>query len=113
MTAVKKGANPDELISAAERFCVEERKSGRFKTPYVAQATTWLNQERWRDYALSVMSEAAKENTGMSDEAWRSAVEMFLKSPSSWPSGLGYRPDMPGCRVPPEILSEFGIARAA
>lgn len=49
--AVKGGADPEAIISAAQRYAEVERKAGRYGTEKVAQALTWLNQRRWGDYA--------------------------------------------------------------
>lgn len=47
--AVKSGADPAAIVAAAKRLVgVDRSKVG---TPYVPQATTWLNQRRWEDDA--------------------------------------------------------------
>lgn len=51
--AVKGGADPEAIISAALRYAEVERKAGRYGTEKVAQALTWLNQRRWGDYAAA------------------------------------------------------------
>jgi uncharacterized protein YdaU (DUF1376 family) len=48
-TKIRNGADPEEIIAAAERykqFCDAEGKTG---TEYVAMMSTWINQERWKD----------------------------------------------------------------
>jgi hypothetical protein len=45
---VRKGAAPDVLIKAAEAYRRQCEASGQIGTPYVAQAQTWLNQQRWQ-----------------------------------------------------------------
>lgn len=55
---VKAGADPEILIAAAKRFSEVERSDGRFGTEKVAQAITWLNQQRWNDYLQSVPLES-------------------------------------------------------
>jgi hypothetical protein len=49
--AVRSGAEPLAIISAAESYAGEEAARDRVGTPYVAQAVTWLNQRRWEDFA--------------------------------------------------------------
>lgn len=49
--AVKRGAEPAAIIAGAKRFAEIERRAGRAGTEKCAQAVTWLNQERWNDYA--------------------------------------------------------------
>jgi hypothetical protein len=48
---VRSGADPEAIIAAAGRYAAELRAKGRIGTPYVAQAVTWLNQDRFEDYA--------------------------------------------------------------
>jgi len=61
--AVKTGADPEAIIGGARRYAEIEKRSGRFGTEKVAQAQTWLNQERWGDYPAvpaSVASSASR-----------------------------------------------------
>lgn len=48
--AVKAGADPDAIIAAARRYAQIENDAGRIGTEKIAQAMTWLNQQRWGDY---------------------------------------------------------------
>lgn len=52
--AVKAGADPDQIITAARRFREIERKAGREGTKYIPQASRWLNEQRWNDYPPAV-----------------------------------------------------------
>ncbi|MBK3776315.1 DUF1376 domain-containing protein [Azospirillum brasilense] len=45
--AVKSGADPADLIQAARRYADQMRAAGKDRTEFVAQAVTFLNQERW------------------------------------------------------------------
>jgi hypothetical protein len=47
--AVKRGVDPAEIIAGAERYRASIEASGT-EGRFVAQAVTWLNQERWNDY---------------------------------------------------------------
>ncbi len=51
---VKSGTEPLEITAAAARYATEMRAKGQERTPYVAQALTWLNQQRWGDYSEAV-----------------------------------------------------------
>lgn len=46
---VRDGADPREIINGAKRYTVSLANENKINTVYVAQALTWLNQERWRD----------------------------------------------------------------
>jgi hypothetical protein len=47
---VKSGISAETIISAAKSYAADERKLNHVGTPYVAQAVTWLNQQRFEDY---------------------------------------------------------------
>jgi len=49
--ALKSGADAESLIAGARRYALECRDRKIVGTPMVAQAQTWLNQQRWTDYA--------------------------------------------------------------
>jgi hypothetical protein len=46
--AVKRGVGPAEMIAGAERYAAQVAAAGT-EPRYVAQAATWLRQERWGD----------------------------------------------------------------
>jgi hypothetical protein len=48
--AVRGGADPAVIIAAAARYAAIESSAGRSNTEKIAQAVTWLNQQRWQDY---------------------------------------------------------------
>jgi hypothetical protein len=69
---VKDGTDPEVMISAAKRFCLIEREAGRYGTDKVAQAITWLNQQRFSDYAESSPAKPTGPPPGLpSDEELR------------------------------------------
>lgn len=48
--AIRAGAEPTHIIAAAQRYSAIESTAGRSNTEKIAQAVTWLNQQRWNDY---------------------------------------------------------------
>lgn len=46
--AVKRGVDPAEIVAGAERYAQHVAGAGT-KSQFVAQAVTWLTQERWAD----------------------------------------------------------------
>jgi hypothetical protein len=69
---VRDGTDPEVMISAARRFCQIEREAGRYGTDKVAQAITWLNQQRFGDYAESAPVKPTGPPPGLpSDEELR------------------------------------------
>ena len=106
--AIRSGADPASIIAAAENYRREEERSGKIGTPYVAQATTWLNQRRWEDL-LADTNEKTLANHSVIEQGHRMAVERYRTNPSLWPTSLGPKPDEPDCRISPKILSEYGF----
>lgn len=49
---VKSGISADEITKGAREYAQQQQSLGHLDTPYVAQATTWLNQERWKDQCV-------------------------------------------------------------
>jgi hypothetical protein len=49
--AVQSGADPEHIISSARFYGEELRKMGKVGTEFVCMASTWLNQNRYLDYA--------------------------------------------------------------
>lgn len=99
---VKTGVDPDVMIAGAKQLAAEESRRGRIGTQYVAQAMTWLNQQRWTDHAATAFA----EDDGMIEildqlqlEAWDAyGIETVGKPyprnrkggwrfPSKWPPG--------------------------
>ncbi len=46
---VKKGIDAQEIIKGAKNYRAQMKAAGNSETQFVAQAVTWLNQERWKD----------------------------------------------------------------
>ena len=49
--AVKSGADPEHILSSIKNYTDELREQHLLGTEFVCQASTWLNQKRWLDYA--------------------------------------------------------------
>lgn len=81
IAALKSGIEPDTIISGARTFAAECKERGHVGTPYVAQATTWLNQRRWGD----VPTEGAPTTGPPSD--------LTPEQQADW--AKGWRPGMP------------------
>lgn len=46
----KSGVDASEIIAGAAAYAAAEAKRSKVGTPYITQAVTWLNQQRWKDY---------------------------------------------------------------
>lgn len=96
--AVRDGADPKAIISAATSYRHECEKNNIVNTDKVAQAQTWLRQERWRDYKPAAPVETVPG-------------EFLVKRYSqdqTWRAEYGPEPGKPGCRSSPEVLAKFG-----
>jgi hypothetical protein len=90
------------MIAGAKQLAIEESRRGKIGTQFVAQAVTWLNQQRWSDHAASSFS-LDDGNIEVIDqlqlEAWDAyGIQQTGKSyprnkrggwrfPSKWPPG--------------------------
>lgn len=68
LRAIKSGATHDAIMAGVRALCINQRKD--IGTPYIPQAVTWLNQERWLDYADAT---AAPITAGMTPEQAKEA----------------------------------------
>ncbi|WP_425407572.1 helix-turn-helix domain-containing protein [Hwanghaeella sp.] len=72
--AVSAGANPADIIEGARLYAAQCEANGNAGTKYVAQAKTWLNQERWADdYPDPDPDADGAGDDGISEEIFRVA----------------------------------------
>ncbi len=55
-TALKRGVAAADIIQGAERYAAYVEREGT-DPKYVAQAKTWLNEERWAQYQEAAVTE--------------------------------------------------------
>jgi hypothetical protein len=97
-----------DLLIAAKRYA--GKHPGR--SPYVAQAVTWLNQDRWQDELESSKPATSKANGWPLSWAEETCRDFYLRG--SWPAGIGCpAPGQPGCKVPTEIQQRWQAEKAA
>jgi hypothetical protein len=84
---IGRGEDAATVIAGARTYADELRRQGKLETPYVAQAQTWLGQQRWRDYERSpeeierqVQLDRDMEQRGYEweDGKWRKASKYSL-----------------------------------
>jgi hypothetical protein len=73
-TLVRDGADPDAIIAGATRYADELTAQNKLNTVYVAQAKTWLTQERWRDTEPSKQTPAATSKVFLTEDDPRHRV---------------------------------------
>jgi hypothetical protein len=96
--AVKDGTDPPAIISAAASYRHECEKNNIVNTDKVAQAQTWLRQERFRDYKPVAPVETIPGEF---------LVKRFSQD-QTWRAEYGPEPGKPGCRASPEVLAKYG-----
>jgi hypothetical protein len=52
----------------------------------------------------------APDATSEREGGQRALVRRWQASPQSWPGAMGPKPNEPGCKIPGQILAEFGIS---
>jgi hypothetical protein len=70
--AIKSGATHEAIMAGVGSLCVVQRKD--INTPYIPMATTWLSQERWRDYGDAAVAPTADMTPEEAKEAKRLAA---------------------------------------
>ncbi|NEU13569.1 hypothetical protein G3T14_15725 [Methylobacterium sp. BTF04] len=120
LKALKNGATHSDISAGLDGYITECRANEILGTKFVAMASTWLNQGRWKEHvgpaAKAVMAAVAAANSGhaylerLSDDRWRDYVRHWRTTLGQW--DLSTRtppPDHPQTKVPPHILAEFRI----
>jgi helix-turn-helix protein len=64
LAAIKRGADPADIVAGAEAYAAMRRTIGGDRR-FTAQAVTWLNQERWNDQPSPAPVEPPWPVTGM------------------------------------------------
>lgn len=84
--AVRRGADPVEIAGAARRYAIAD--ADKIGTVYIAQAMTWLNQQRWGDYPEVV------EATGppLQNAGWQPGMRTRDEILASMGAGNGQSP---------------------
>jgi uncharacterized protein YdaU (DUF1376 family) len=75
LVAVKSGTDPQTIIAAAKAYATDP--STKVGTPYVAQAVTWLHQQRWQDYAEKAAEYARLEAQRAAHEAEQERAKIY------------------------------------
>lgn len=98
---VRSGVDAEAIIAAAARYAAELKAQGKAGTVFVAQAQTWLNQQRFSDYSPS---STASTPAMASVEQWEARLGYARKTAAWDRPKWGPPPTEPGCVVPPELL---------
>lgn len=122
--AVKKGADPETIIKAADRYRETMRREGNIgeRSKFVKHAATWMNQRMWEEHAPPVAKSSTTngvwhppENFDDSHGAWANRI----RTARDWDAGQGAwsrekwgpAPGEPGCLIPADLLTENDLSR--
>lgn len=94
VAAVKSGVDPGEIVASARRYADACRSDGSFGSGYVAQALTWLNQQRWQDYPATNGAAAEEVPRETLERGWRACLQAEREG-RGWPSTQIKRTDIP------------------
>lgn len=113
--AVKRGEDPEVIISAAKRYAEQQKRLGNIGTPYVKQAVSWLNAKSWLDDYGSPSNAVSDDLTAkqramleaMTQAHLESIVSRYFARQWQWNSAqMGPPPDRPNTLIPPEIIAK-------
>lgn len=71
---VRDGVDPQAIIRGARAYAQQLANDGKSNTEFVAQAQTWLNQERWNDHVGAVLTDINQFRAEKEAEAEKAAV---------------------------------------
>ncbi|CAO4179525.1 DUF1376 domain-containing protein [Methylorubrum populi] len=117
--AISRGATQAAIMAGVRRYAAQAEADGKIGSEFVAQASTWLNQDRFEPPAGHAGSSGSQPPdhraflAGLSDDDWRRHVLGWRRTGGQWL--LAQRtapPDDPRTLVPQRILDEFDIAFA-
>lgn len=124
LEALKRGADPDQIIAGAKSYAAEQARIGKAGTEFVKTAEVWLRNSLWLDYQPEPDTADAKPSgpdsylAGLSDDDWRSHLRRWRSTGGQWTLANRTKPpDDPATKVPAHLLAELGdvtlLARAS
>lgn len=108
--AVKRGANPEEIIRGVRQMAQRNADKPEADRRFIPHAVTWLSQERWQD--VEPAQDVAPAAATVPDEKWRRWVTNWQKT-GSWSAAMGPAPNEPDTLVPAHIWPGRNDAEAA
>ncbi|MGO9356297.1 MAG: hypothetical protein ACLP1D_01330 [Xanthobacteraceae bacterium] len=99
---VRSGIDPALMVAAAQRLATELAANHTAGTRFVPQALTFLAQQRFADGVSPAAAAPASLDIA-------EAVKLFART-GHWSRFAGPAPGLAGCRAPPELLAQHGLA---
>lgn len=116
LEALKRGANPEQIIAGAKSYAAEQARIGKAGTEFVKTAEVWLRNQLWNDYQPEPGPAEGKPAgpdsylVSLSEDDWRVHLRRYVTNGGQWL--LGQRtppPDHPDTKVPKHLLAEVGL----
>lgn len=114
LEALKRGADPGQIIAGAKGYAAEQARIGKAGTEFVKTAEVWLRNQLWLDYQPEPDAEAKPTGpdsylAGLSDDDWRGHLRRWRSTGGQWTLANGTKPpDDPATKVPAHLLAELG-----
>ncbi|WP_264047962.1 YdaU family protein [Methylobacterium flocculans] len=124
LEALKRGADPEQIIAGAKGYAAEQGRIGKTGTEFVKTAEVWLRNQLWNDYqpepsaAEGKLASPDSYLSSLSDDDWRGHLRRWRSTGGQWTLANRTKPpDDPGTKVPAHLLAELGdvtlLARAS
>lgn len=99
-------------LAGVPGFVVHCRRNPSYRPVHLER---FLRDRRFEGFAPQGQPDgvAAPEVTAERESGQRALVRRWQASPQSWPGAMGPKPNEPGCKIPGQILAEFGISTHA
>ncbi|MBB2964330.1 DUF1376 domain-containing protein [Methylobacterium sp. R2-1] len=119
VAAIRRGATHAVIMANLRRYAADLAERGKIGSEFVAQATTWLNQDRFEPMAGQTdplggpSSDPRAFLASLTDDDWRRHVSGWRRTGGQWL--LAQRtapPNDPRTLVPQHILDEFSLGAA-
>ncbi|GJD74127.1 YdaU family protein [Methylobacterium goesingense] len=115
LEALKRGADPGQIIAGAKSYAAEQHRIGKAGTEFVKTAEVWLRNQLWNDYQPEPVTAEGKLAgpdsylASLSDDDWRGHLRRWRSTGGQWTLANRTKPpDDPATKVPAHLLAELG-----
>jgi hypothetical protein len=110
LEALKRGADPEQIIAGAKLYAAEQHRIGKAGTEFIKTAEVWLRNQLWNDYQPEPAAPAQDTPVTIPDDQCREWVRQWKQRGGYWPWRRVLPPNDPRTTIPAHILlAEAGI----
>ena len=114
LEALKRGADPDQIIAGAKSYAAEQAQIGKAGTEFVKTAEVWLRNQLWNDYQPEPAAAGQDVPVVIAEDQCREWVRQWKQRGGYWPWRRVLPPNDPRTTIPAHILlTEAGIEHSA